>query len=89
LVWKIDFDQSALKSLERLERQDQVRVLRFLNERVATAASPRDLGKALQGSRYGELWRFRVGDYRLICQIKDSVLVVLVLEIKHRSKAYR
>jgi mRNA interferase RelE/StbE len=66
-----------------------VRIRRYLFERVAVASSPRQFGKPLVGSRYGELWRYRVGDYRLICQIKDGVLIVLVLEIGHRSSIYR
>ena len=89
MAWKIDFDAGALKSLRRLGRQEQVRIERYLAERVAVSASPRDLGKPLVGSKFGELWRYRVGDYRLICKIDDGVLLVLVLEIGHRSTAYR
>jgi mRNA interferase RelE/StbE len=89
LAWTIDFDASALKDLRRLGRSEQLPIERYLNERVATANSPRELGKALVGSRFGQLWRYRVGDYRIICQIKDNVLLVLVLEIGHRSVVYR
>ena len=89
MAWTIDFDASALKDLTKLDRSGQLRIERYLNERVATASSPRELGKALVGSRFGQLWRYRVGDYRIICQIKDNVLLVLVLEIGHRSVVYR
>lgn len=89
MAWTIEFDANALRSLDRLGRQEQLRIRRYLHERVASAKSPRDLGKPLTGSKFGELWRYRVGDYRVICQIKDGVLLVLVLEIGHRSAIYR
>ena len=89
MAWTIDFDASALKDLGRLGRSEQLRIERYLHERVALANSPRELGKALVGSRFGQLWRYRVGDYRIICQINDDVLLVLVLEIGHRSVVYR
>jgi len=63
--------------------------LKFLSERVARVENPRSLGKPLQGSRFGEFWRYRVGDYRLICKIEDERLLVLVLRIGHRKEIYR
>lgn len=87
--WTIDFDHRAFKNFERLDKQDRDRISQYLTERVANAPSPRALGKPLVGSRFGELWRYRVGDYRLICQINDDQLLVLVVEVGHRSQVYR
>ena len=62
---------------------------KFLHERVAGLENPRSIEKALQGSRLGEFWKYRVGDYRLICKIEDDRLIVLVLRVGHRKKIYR
>jgi mRNA-degrading endonuclease RelE of RelBE toxin-antitoxin system len=59
------------------------------DQRLANIDDPRSLGKALQGPRFDELWRYRVGDYRLICKIEDDRLLVLVLRVEHRNEIYR
>ena len=61
----------------------------FLHERVARLDDPRSIGEALRGSRLGEFWKYRVGDYRLICKIEDDRLVVLVLRVGNRKEIYR
>ena len=66
----------------------QARILGFLKSRIAGQEDPRRLGRALTGPRMG-LWRYRVGDYRLVCRIEDRAVVVLVLTIAHRAKVYR
>ncbi len=66
----------------------QKRIVSFLQERIQTADNPRSTGKALQGSLSG-LWRYRVGDYRLLCRIEDDELIILVIEIGHRREVYR
>jgi mRNA interferase RelE/StbE len=63
------------------------RIVDFMDERVARLENPRSIGAALRGPE--KLWRYRVGDYRIICEIQDSKLVVLVVEIGHRSDIYR
>jgi len=68
LAWTIEFQSSALNQLKKLDRNIQKRVLTFFRQRVLAAANPRQLGKALKGDR-GELWRYRIGDYRAICRI--------------------
>ncbi len=65
------------------------RITAFLRERVATLDNPRALGQALQGSRLGHLWRYRVGDYRILCDIQDQHFIVLVVQIGHRREVYR
>ena len=65
------------------------RILKFLHARVAKLDDPRSIGEALHGSRLGEFWKCRVGDYRLICKIEDDRLVVLLLRIGDRKEIYR
>ena len=62
---------------------------RYLNERIAVLDDPRQLGLALQGKSYKGLWRYRVGDYRILAEIKDDVLTILVIEIGHRRDIYK
>lgn len=66
----------------------QKRIVSFLQDRIQAAENPRTSGKALQGNLSG-LWRYRVGDYRLLCRVEDEELVVLVIEIGHRREIYR
>jgi mRNA interferase RelE/StbE len=88
LVWTASFDPRALKELEKLDRMVQRRVVKFLQERVLPRTDPRDLGKAMTGDKAG-LWRYRIGDYRLICHIDDEAERMLVLRVAHRKEAYR
>jgi mRNA interferase RelE/StbE len=87
LRWTIEFDRRALRDLQQLERAAQRRIVAYLEQRVALAASPRALGEALT-STFAGLWRYRVGDYRVICRIEDEHLVVLVVRIGHRRDVY-
>lgn len=89
MAWSVDFAASAKRELEKLDGQHRTRILKFLYERVATADDPRSLGKALRGPQLAEYWRYRVGDYRVICEIVDDRLVVLVLHVAHRKEIYR
>ena len=88
MAWQIDFTESAKKQLSKLERTTARRITTFLRERVADTESPRSNGKALTGP-LGNLWRYRVGDYRIICDIQDSALRVLVIRIGNRRDVYR
>ena len=89
MAWRIEFDAAARKELERLDRQVARRILRFLRERLAMANEPRSLGQALKGERFGEFWKYRVGDYRVIARIEDQRLLILVVRIGHRSAVYK
>ncbi len=88
MAWTIKFDPSAEKELDKLDPQIARRVLKFLFQRLAILEDPRSIGEALHGPRFGELWKYRVGDYRLICSLQDEVLTVLVLRIGHRREVY-
>jgi mRNA interferase RelE/StbE len=89
MAWKIELSSGADRELSKFDTQHSRRILRFLHERVAKLDDPRSIGQALQGSRLGEFWKYRVGDYRLICKIEDVRLIVLVLRIGHRKEIYR
>ena len=88
MVWKVEFDSAALKDLKRLDQTVQRRIVHYLRERIAIEENPRRLGKALHGDKSG-LWRYRVGDYRLLCRIEDNILTVLVIAVGHRSGVYK
>lgn len=89
MAWQIEFDASARKEIERLDRPVAARIIRFLRERVSQADDPRALGQALKGERFGEFWKYRVGDYRVIARIEDQQLLILVIRIRHRSHVYK
>jgi mRNA interferase RelE/StbE len=85
----VELSESADRELGKLDVQQARRILKFLHQRIAMLDDPRSLGEALHGSRLGEFWKYRVGDYRLICKIEDDRLVVLVLRVGHRKEIYR
>lgn len=88
MAWKISFDKRAEKQFAKLEQDAQVQIAAYLRHRVAAQTDPRKLGKALRGEQKG-YWRYRVGDYRVICDLRDGELLVLVLELGHRREVYR
>jgi mRNA interferase RelE/StbE len=89
LAWRIEFDDAALKELAKLDKPIARRILAFLRERVAVLEDPRSVGEALKGSKLGEFWKYRVGDYRVIANIEDGALRVLVLKVGNRREIYR
>jgi mRNA interferase RelE/StbE len=88
LDWTIEYAETAKKQLRRLDKIAARRIVDFMDERVALNNDPRAIGKALKGS-LGDLWRYRVGDYRVICDIQDKLLTVLVLQVGNRREVYR
>ena len=89
MVWIIKYTETSSKQLKKLDRQTSLRVLDYMDERVALLADPRTLGKNLKGPKMGEYWRYRVGDVRVICNILDGQMTVLVIEIGNRREVYR
>ncbi len=89
MIWTIEYDVLVQKEMRKIDPQTRQRIRTFLQERVAVLDNPRQTGAALQGSELGSFWRYRVGDYRIICDIQDHKLVVLVVEIGHRREIYR
>ena len=89
MVWTIEFDERAEKQLSHIGNTDALRIRKFLRERIQGTEDPRRTGKALVGTTFKNLWRYRVGDYRILCNLQDNRLVVLVIEIGHRREVYR
>lgn len=87
MSWVYRFDERALKELKKLGRPAQIEILAYLDKRVAGKENPRRFGKALRGNLAG-LWRYRVGDYRILCQIKEGQLLILVISVGHRKNVY-
>lgn len=87
MSWVYRFDERALKELEKLGHQAQRHILAYLDARVAGDADPRRFGKELKADLAG-LWRYRAGDYRILCQIKDRELLVLVVAVGRRKDVY-
>jgi mRNA interferase RelE/StbE len=87
-TWRIEITRTAEKQITKLDRNAQKSIQQFLRERLRPAADPRQWGKALLGEKRG-LWRYRVGDYRLICDIKDARITILILEVGRRKDVYR
>ena len=89
MAFEIEFDPEAVKDLKKLDRPVQQRLIGFLKLRVATLDNPRDIGEALAGGKLGAYWKYRVGDWRIICAIEDERIVVRVLRIGNRREVYR
>ena len=89
MAWQIEFDPAAVKELARLDQPVARRIVAFLRERIATADDPRSLGEALRGADLGSFWKYRLGDYRVIAEIVDRRVVIIVVRIGHRREVYR
>lgn len=87
MTWNIEWDDRARKELRRLDFPIQKEILSYLRIRIAESDNPRVFGQSLSGNKVG-LWRYRVGDYRIICRIEDDTLVVFVVGVGHRKEIY-
>ncbi|HAU8744843.1 TPA: type II toxin-antitoxin system RelE/ParE family toxin [Escherichia coli] len=87
MVWTINYSDRALKSLRKMDKQNARRIVDFMDLRIAVAADPRKSERPLKGE-LGEFWRYRVGDYRILCEIRDDELIILVATIGHRREVY-
>ena len=87
MAWTVEYNSRARDQLYHLDRQTSRRVTTYMDQ-VGELRNPRQKGRPLSGPLAGR-WRYRVGNYRVICEIQDEVLVVLVIEIGHRSQVYR
>ena len=89
MIWTIEIAESAAKELARLDKSSAKRIAGFLRERLACLDDPRSIGHPLKGPRFGSYWRYRVGDYRIICDISQETVTILVLRIGNRREIYR
>ena len=88
MAWKINFEENALAELSKLDPPIAKRILRFMGERVAKLDDPRSIGESLRGAKLGNFWKYRVGDYRVICDIRDQKIVIVVVRVGHRREVY-
>ncbi len=88
MAWRIELTATAVKQLGKLDKSEAKRITGFLRQRLATLDDPRSTGKALTGPQLGAYWRYHVGDYRIICEIQDSRLCILVIEVGNRRDIY-
>ncbi len=89
MAWRIELDPAAVRELDRIDPPIARRILAFLHGRVAELDDPRSIGEALKGSKLGEFWKYRVGDWRIIASIDDDALRILVVRIGNRREVYR
>ena len=89
MAWRIEYDTGAEKDLSKLDRQIAQRIIRFLGERIANLEDPRSIGEALKGSKLGDFWKYRVGDFRIVAEIQDKALRIFVITIGDRKQIYR
>jgi mRNA interferase RelE/StbE len=87
LAWRIEIDKDVQRSMKKLDKQIAKRIVAKLHE-ISQLEDPRSMGKALTGNLAG-VWRYRVGDYRILCDINDGRLVILVVDVAHRREVYK
>lgn len=88
MTWRIDLSDVALKALTKIDKTPRLKIREFIDKELPEMSNPRSKGKALSGDLKG-LWRYRIGDYRLICQIRDNELIILIVELGHRKEVYK
>ena len=87
--WSIELTPKADRQLNRLDPQIVRRINRFIFQRIALLEDPRSIGEALKGTEFGELWKYRVGDYRIIASIEDKLVRILIVRVGNRREVYR
>jgi mRNA interferase RelE/StbE len=88
LAWTIEYADTAVKQLHKLDKAVTRRIADFLEKRIGSSTGPRGLGKSLKG-HLGDLWCYPVGDYRIFCDLQDKTATVLVLQIGNRREVCR
>ncbi len=89
MAWLIEIEKTAEKELRKLDAKVAKRITKFLRERVAPLEDPRSIGEALRGSALGDFWKYRVGDYRIVADIQDQKVRIVVVRVENRREVYR
>lgn len=89
MAWNIEFSPEFRKNLAKIGAEEARRILKFLHERLRLLDNPRSIGESLKGSRFSGLWRYRVGDFRILCEIQDEKITILVAYVGHRREIYK
>lgn len=87
-IWKINWSDQAVKQLRKLDKNNQSKILKYMAERISPSEDPYAFGKPLRHDKYG-LWRYRVGDTRIICKVEKGELLILILAVGHRKRIYK
>ncbi len=87
MKYNVEYTAGAIKNLKKLDRHTQALIIGWIEKNLINCENPRQHGKSLTANRSGQ-WRYRVGDYRLICEIEDDKIVILILSIGHRREIY-
>jgi len=85
--WKVEYTQGAYKSLKKLDNTARSLIYGWISKNLVNCNDPRIHGKGLTANRSGQ-WRYRVGDYRIIAQIQDDKVVILIVQVGHRRDIY-
>ncbi|WP_057753454.1 type II toxin-antitoxin system RelE family toxin [Weissella kandleri] len=88
MKYSVNFDKKALKEFRKLDKPVQKRIVTWLEQHISGSENPRLLGKALEGN-FNTLWRYRVGNYRIIADIKDDEFIVLIVKTGKRNDVYK
>ena len=88
MAWIVEFSKTAVKQLKKIDKHEQKKIINFLREKIENQSNPKLHGKSLTGDK-SDLWRYRVGDYRIICKLENKALIILVLTIGHRKNIYK
>ena len=86
-MWKVEWDSKALKEAKKLDRNARKKIVDYLENQVLKSQNPYQYGKALTGDKAG-IWRYRVGNYRILCLIEDRNFIILVIAVGHRKNIY-
>jgi len=86
--WNLEFSKKAVKQLEKLDKSASKIIVSWLMKNIDGCDNPRKFGKPLSGELSNQ-WRYTIGDYRVLCQIQDNILIVLALSVGHRKSIYR
>lgn len=89
MAWQIEFSPEADKTLMGLGYNAETQIVKFMRKRVSQLDNPRSIGEAMKGSRFAGLWRYRSGDYRILCDIQDQKITILVVLVGHRRNVYK
>ena len=87
MSWSVEYSAGAVRDLKKLDRQTRALILAWIEKNLVGCSDPRSRGKGLTANRSGQ-WRYRVGDYRILAEIQDGKVVILVLTAGHRSDVY-
>jgi mRNA interferase RelE/StbE len=89
MAWSIELSPEFRRDLTKLGTEEAKRILKFLHERLRPMENPHIIGEPLKGSRFSGLWRYRVGDYRILCEIQDERVSIFAVQVGHRREVYK